>query len=959
MNDFNPIDRVSIDELTPELQALISKVQRNENIITDHTENADIHITNEERVKWNSKADIDSPIFTGDPQAPTTEAGVYNNSIATTGFVKTEFDLYIPKLADKATKLETPVTINVGGLAVGSAQDFDGSKSIIIPIKQVQTDALFGNISRDNLTGDYDINITGNAATSTDSEGMGGKLASEYALLNSPVFIGSPKVPTAVDGDVSKQIANTEFVMQAVSTAPATKLETGRYFSVDGIVTSEPALFDGTKDVSIVVTDIDGANIKNVNASTVNGFVVEANVPKDAVFTDTVYEHPISNISVNEDTIYVGFKADAFGHIINTYEASQMEFNIQGNAKTADSLRRRVNIAYTGAITGSVSTRFAKVTEPVPVRIPIPELDEEGKEVVDENGNPVYKTDEEGNILYETDENGDYIYKTDEEGNIVYEVDENGNIVYRDAETDVTVNITAVDPSYIVQNENYRLLSDAQIAALSDKYTKFETDALIESVISAIDWKETVATFDDLATTYPDAEEGWTCSVNDTNAIFRFNGIEWVNIGSSVDIAVVSETNNGIMSSAMYKKFIGIEDNANNYVHPATHSASIITGLSTVATSGNYNDLLNTPTALPADGGNSATVNGFTVETNVPADAKFTDTVYVHPETHDASIIVQNENNRFVTDNQIEEWDAKATTDLVTEDDNGLMSSDMYKKLNSIESNANNYVHPESGVTAGTYTSVTVDKNGHITSGSNPETAGDFGIKSVPSNILVYDDPNIVKTYDRFMGSFAPYNGITINSPLITNYFANPSELKSLISVDMHLFIPSKANIYFTINININKSEITSITAFAYNGYISDSIKVNCTHEDNRFVIRIKSSDGTDGDYNGFVACKSITVMSYNKTSSLGYIAKDEWTVVDGCSEISNTIITEQANPVPMYVTMAEQCAGNAASSTTIVNNGWIIDTNDSGDIIFSNNGVVKVTVTTAGNVIASNITEQ
>ena len=210
---------------------------------------------------------------------------------------------------------------------------------------------------------------------------MGGKLASEYALLNSPVFIGSPKVPTAVDGDVSKQIANTEFVMQAVSTAPATKLETGRYFSVDGIVTSEPALFDGTKDVSIVVTDIDGANIKNVNASTVNGFVVEANVPKDAVFTDTVYEHPISNIGVNEETIYVGFKADAFGHIINTYEASQMEFNIQGNAKTADSLRRRVNIAYTGAITGSVSTRFAKVTEPVPVRIPIPELDEEGKEV--------------------------------------------------------------------------------------------------------------------------------------------------------------------------------------------------------------------------------------------------------------------------------------------------------------------------------------------------------------------------------------------------------------------------------------------------------------------------------------------------------------------------------------------------------------------------------------------------
>lgn len=37
------------------------------------------------------------------------------------------------------------------------------------------------------------------------------------------------------------------------------------------------------------------------------------------------------------------------------------------------------------------------------------------------------------------------------------------------------------------------------------------------------------------------------------------------------------------------------------------------------------------PTALPANGGNAATVGGFTVDVNVPANAKFTDTVYTHP----------------------------------------------------------------------------------------------------------------------------------------------------------------------------------------------------------------------------------------------------------------------------------------------------------------------------------------
>lgn len=39
----------------------------------------------------------------------------------------------------------------------------------------------------------------------------------------------------------------------------------------------------------------------------------------------------------------------------------------------------------------------------------------------------------------------------------------------------------------------------------------------------------------------------------------------------------------------------------------------------------------NKPTAMPADGGNAATVGGHKVEKDVPADAKFTDTVYTHP----------------------------------------------------------------------------------------------------------------------------------------------------------------------------------------------------------------------------------------------------------------------------------------------------------------------------------------
>ena len=66
-----------------------------------------------------------------------------------------------------------------------------------------------------------------------------------------------------------------------------------------------------------------------------------------------------------------------------------------------------------------------------------------------------------------------------------------------------------------------------------------------------------------------------------------------------------------------------------------------------------------------------------------------------------------------------EEGKGLSTNDFTTEEKN---------KLKSIASNANNYVHPASGVTASSYTKVTVDVNGHVTSGSNPTTLSGYGI---------------------------------------------------------------------------------------------------------------------------------------------------------------------------------------------------------------------------------------
>ena len=67
---------------------------------------------------------------------------------------------------------------------------------------------------------------------------------------------------------------------------------------------------------------------------------------------------------------------------------------------------------------------------------------------------------------------------------------------------------------------------------------------------------------------------------------------------------------------------------------------------------------------------------------------------YTHPDTHPASMIVEDSTHRFVSDENINEWNTKATTDTVTQTTNGLMSSTDKVKLDNIETGANKYVHP-------------------------------------------------------------------------------------------------------------------------------------------------------------------------------------------------------------------------------------------------------------------------
>ncbi|SDW30578.1 phage tail protein [Paenibacillus sp. PDC88] len=69
---------------------------------------------------------------------------------------------------------------------------------------------------------------------------------------------------------------------------------------------------------------------------------------------------------------------------------------------------------------------------------------------------------------------------------------------------------------------------------------------------------------------------------------------------------------------------------------------------------------------------------------------------YVHPATHPPSIIAQDQNNRFVSDAEKTKWNGKAESSEATESVKGLMSAADKAKLNGIEPEANNYIHPTS-----------------------------------------------------------------------------------------------------------------------------------------------------------------------------------------------------------------------------------------------------------------------
>lgn len=100
-----------------------------------------------------------------------------------------------------------------------------------------------------------------------------------------------------------------------------------------------------------------------------------------------------------------------------------------------------------------------------------------------------------------------------------------------------------------------------EVNNLDNYYTESEINNMFSQLETNIDWKEAVATYSDIATTYPNPQDGWTVNVKDTDYTYRWDGTNWIAISANA-IPQATTLVDGLMTTTMVTKLNGIEDGA-------------------------------------------------------------------------------------------------------------------------------------------------------------------------------------------------------------------------------------------------------------------------------------------------------------------------------------------------------------------------------------------------------------
>jgi hypothetical protein len=182
-----------------------------------------------------------------------------------------------------------------------------------------------------------------------------------------------------------------------------------------------------------------------------------------------------------------------------------------------------------------------------------------------------------------------------------------------------------------------------------------------------------------------------------------------------------------------------------------------------------------------------------------------------------ATVIAQTLNYRFVTDVEKAAWDAKAsltlgeTSSTAYRGDRGKIAYD-HSQTAHAPSNANYYAHPNSGVTAGTYRSVTVNAQGHVTTGINPTTLAGYGITDAvnSANAATQAEAEAGANNTKYMTPLRVKQAIDAETvaakPGFYNLRASTNSSSVVVTADYAVLRNSSGAIKILLNININRT---------------------------------------------------------------------------------------------------------------------------------------------------------
>ena len=449
---------------------------------------------------------------------------------------------------------------------------------------------------------------------------------------------------------LSKPVATIETLKRLVSNSDskyATKdslskvATTGNYSDLKGTPTSlknpnaisftggSTASYDGSKSVSVAIPTSLPAN--GGNASTVNGHTVLSNVPANAKFTDTVYSLPDAS-TTTKGGVKVGSNIT-----VDTGTISLTKDNVTG------ALGYTPPTHDTHYMTGLKVGATAYATS----------------NAIASNGN-VYLNVLDNYTVRDS-------HKIVGAGATTVTSDANGVITISSTDTNTVYTHPSTHPA--------SMITGLAKVATSGSYVDLSNKPTIPTSLPANGGTATNANNIAITTTNPSSGVTYylpfiDSSVSGNKAGRGNDGIRYYTREGTTEATGASELGLGNPAAAgtagnkvgalyMYGSGKGYTELRTRNTSDTNYASYLPNKNGTIALTTDI------PTSLPANGGNSSTVNGHTVNSDVPANAKFTDTVYSHPN---------------------------------------------------------------SGVTAGTYKSVTVNAQGHVTAGTNPTTLSGYGI---------------------------------------------------------------------------------------------------------------------------------------------------------------------------------------------------------------------------------------